>query len=479
MFRLTLKEAHEKLKNKEISAKELVEAYFKRIEETDSHVDAYLSVHKEKALKKAEEIDTKGDFSNPLTGIPFANKPIICIEGEECNAASKILKGFKPVENATIIEKLFNAGAISLGNTNCDEFAQGSSTENSGIKKTKNPWNTKKVPGGSSGGSAVAVTMDQCIFSLGTDTGGSIRQPASFCGCTGLKVTYGRVSRSGVMAYASSFDTIGHFTKTVEDAAIILEATAGNDPKDFTTPKVEVPKYSENLDISMKGKKLAYVKEYMNSKSFDPKIKASVEKTIKQLENEGIIFEEISIPELDYAITCYYILAKSEGSTNYHKYDGIRYGHATKNAHTIHEVYEKSRDEGFGDEVKRCIMLGTYALSSGYYDAYYLKAAKVRRLIKESFDRAFEKYDAIIAPVSPFLPFDLGEKFGDPLSMYLADSYTVAANIAGIPSISIPTEIIDGLPTSVQIMGKQFDELGIIQIGKKVEEMSGFERLKY
>lgn len=469
---LTIKQAHKKLKNKEISTVELTQMYLDKIKENDSNIDAYLNTFEEAALKRAKDIDKKGDFSKPLTGIPYANKPIIAIKGEECNAASKILKGFKPVENASVTEKLLDAGAVALGNANMDEFAQGSSTENSAYKKTKNPHDTSRVPGGSSGGSAAAVAADECIFSMGTDTGGSIRQPAAFCGCVGFKLTYGRVSRSGVMAYASSFDTVGHFTKNVEDSALVLESIAGNDPKDFTTPKVEVPKYSEQLESDLKGKKIAYIKEFMENESLDPRIKENTEAVLKKLEQEGAIIEEVSMKELSYAIPTYYILAKAEGSTNLHRYDGIRFGHAAEDAHDINEVFSKTREEGFGDEVKRCIMLGTYTLSAGYYDAYYLKAARVRRLIKEAFDKVFEKFDAIIAPVSPFLPFKIGEKASDPLAMYAADMYTVAANHAGIPSLSIPTGTIDGLPTAVQIMGKQFDELGVLQIGKRLEEIS-------
>ncbi len=463
---MTIKELNLKLKNKEITAVQLVEEYFEKIDKIDKNIDAYLSLHKEKALEKAKEIDCKWDFSNLLTWIPFANKAIICIKDEECNASSKILEWYKPVENATVINKL--KGAISLGNVNCDEFAQWSSTENSWIKITKNPNDLTKVPWGSSWWSAAAVAADECVFSLWTDTWGSIRQPAAFCWVVWLKPTYGRVSRSWVMSYGSSFDTIGPITKTVEDAAIILEQIAGNDKNDLTTPNVEVPKYSENLDVNIKGRKIAFLKEFMNAEALDPKIKENIEWVINQLKKEWVEFEEVSIPELNYAIQTYYLLVKSEASTNLHRYDGIRYGHTTENAHTIKETFEKSRTEWFGQEVIRCIMLGTYALSSWYYDAYYLKAAKVRRLIKESFDKVFEKFDAIIAPVSPFLPFNIGEKTEDPLAMYLADFYTVPANLAGIPSISIPTGTIDNLPTAVQIMGKQFDELWIMQIAYSI-----------
>lgn len=479
LFQLTLREAHEKLKNKEITSRALTQAFFDRIQNTDEKVDAYLSLHKDAALERAQAIDKEGNFLNPLAGIPFANKPIIQVKGEECNAASKILEGFTPVENATVIEKLFSAGAISLGNANMDEFAQGSSTENSAYKKTKNPWDLSRVPGGSSGGSAAAVASDECIFALGTDTGGSIRQPAAFCGCVGLKVSYGRVSRSGVMAYASSFDTIGPLTKTVEDAALVLEAIAGNDPKDFTTPKMEVPKYSEHLDAPMKGKTIVFIKEFFESESLDPNIKAATKDILEKLEKEGAVIREVSIPELNYAIATYYLLVKSEGSTNLHRYDGIRYGHATNKAKTIDEVFELSRSEGFGSEVKRCIMLGTYTLSAGYYDAYYLKAAKVRRLIKQGFEKVFAECDAIIAPVSPFMPFQIEEKAEDPLAMYLADIYTVPANLAGIPSLSLPIAITNGLPIGIQIMGKQFDELGILQIGKYIENMVQFKRLQF
>ena len=479
MFRLTLKEAHEKLKNGEITSEQLVNAYFERIESTDEKVDAYLSLHKERAIAKAKEIDAKGDFSNPLTGIPYANKALIQIEGEECNAASKILKGFKPTENATVTNKLKAAGAIDLGNVNMDEFAQGSSTENSGLKITKNPWDESRVPGGSSGGSAAAVAADECIFALGTDTGGSIRQPAAFCGTVGLKVTYGRVSRSGVMAYASSFDTIGPLTKSVEDAALVLEAIAGTDKKDFTTPDVEVPKYSEMLEGDLNGKKIAVIKEFMEAESLDGDIKQATEEALEKMKSAGAEIVEVSIPELNYAIATYYLLVKSEGSTNLHRYDGIRYGQASKDAKDIDQTFTLSRSEGFGDEVKRCIMLGTYTLSAGYYDAYYKKAARVRRLIKEGFEKVFESADAIVAPVSPFFPPKIGENTEDPLAMYLLDIYTVPANLAGIPSLSLPVARVNDLPVNIQIMGKQFDEAGILQIGKQVEDLVNFERLAY
>ena len=479
MFRLTIKELQEKLTKQEITSIELVKTFLERIKKIDDKIGAYLSIMEARALKQAQEIDKTANIQSGLTGIPFANKALISIKGEECNAGSKILKNFKPIKNATVIDKLDKSGAICLGNTNMDEFAQGSSTENSGIQITKNPWDTKKVPGGSSGGAAAAVAADECVFALGTDTGGSVRQPAAFCGCVGLKVTYGRVSRSGVMAYGSSFDSVGAITKSVEDAALVLENIAGNDLQDFTTPKIAVPQYSANLESSLKGKKIAYIKEFMNNAALDPKIRTSIENLITALKKEGVLFEEISIPELDYAVACYYLLVKSEGSTNLHRYDGIRYGQATNQAKSIDDVYNFSRSEALGDEVKRCIMLGTYTLSAGYYDAYYLKAAKVRRLIKESFDQVFAKYNAVLAPVSPFLPFDIGEKSSDPLAMYLADVYTVSANLAGIPGVSLPIGVIDNLPTGVQILTKQFNEKELLEISYMIEKMVSFTRLKY
>jgi aspartyl-tRNA(Asn)/glutamyl-tRNA(Gln) amidotransferase subunit A len=477
MTSFTIEQAHEQLKNKSISAKELTEMYLAAIDSQDQNIHAYLNTFHTSALKKAEEIDKNQDFNNILCGIPYANKPIISIKGEECNAASKILKGFTPVENSTVSQLLSDKQSIPLGNANMDEFAQGSSTENSAYQITKNPHDITRVPGGSSGGSAAAVAANQCIFALGTDTGGSIRQPAAFCGCVGLKVSYGRVSRSGVMAYASSFDTIGPLTKNVLDAAIVLESIAGHDLKDSTTPKITVPEYSKYLEAPIKGKKIAYIKEFMDHDTLDPQIKENTFEVMKKLEQSGVIIEEISMKELQYAIPCYYLLVKAEGSTNLHRYDGIRYGHTTDSAHDINEVFSQSREEGFGDEVKRCIMLGTYTLSAGYYDAYYLKAARVRRIIKEAFDNVFTKYDAIIAPVSPFLPFTIGEKSSDPLAMYLADMYTVPANLAGIPALSVPTGKINDLPAAVQIMGKQFDEQGILQIGKHIESIYGISTL--
>lgn len=458
------------LRSGKTSATELTQHYLDRIKA--SSLNAYITVTAELALTKAAELDASKDFGKPLAGIPIAVKDIVCTKGIKTTAASKMLAEFVPPYSATVWEKLEAAGAILLGKTNCDEFAMGSSTENSAFGTTKNPHDESRVPGGSSGGSAAAVAGQECVFSIGTDTGGSIRQPANFCGCTGLKVTYGRVSRYGVMAYASSFDTIGPLTNSVTDTAAVLEVIAGKDPRDATTPDIAVPSYSKNLEDPIAGKKIGLPKEFFNAAGFDPRIKAACEDAAKLLEKRGAELVEISLPLTDYAIPTYYLLVKAEASTNMARYDGIRFGHS-ETAKDLTESYMASR-QAFGDEVKRAIMMGTFTLSSGYVDAYYKKAAAVRAKMKQDYDRAFEQVDALLAPVSPTLPFKFGDKVDDPLQMYLADIFTVTANTVGIPSLAVPTGTIDNLPTGVQIMGKQFDEAGILNLGWHLEAEAGF-----
>jgi aspartyl-tRNA(Asn)/glutamyl-tRNA(Gln) amidotransferase subunit A len=463
------------LRSKEITATELTKQYLKKIE--NSKVDAFITVTREEALAKAKQLDDAGDFSAPLAGIPIAIKDLVCTKGIKTTAGSKILENFVPPYSATVWEKLDAAGAILLGKANCDEFAMGSSTENSAFAKTKNPHDLERVPGGSSGGSAAAVANGECLAAIGTDTGGSIRQPSSFCGCVGLKVTYGRVSRFGVTAYASSFDTVGPIATSVEDVARMLQVIAGRDEHDSTTPDEKVPDYLKNLETGIKGKIIGLPKEFFEAEGLDAGIKAATERAAKLLEKRGAKLQEISLPLTEYAIPTYYLLVKAEASTNMARYDGIRFGLNTP-SEDLTDMYQKTRGAGFGDEVKRAIMMGTFTLSSGYVDAYYKKAAAVRAKIKKDYERAFEEVDAIMAPVTPTTAFKIGENIDDPLQMYLEDILTAPINLAGIPSLAIPTEKIDGLPTGVQIMGKQFDETGILNIGWHLEQEVGYEKRK-
>ncbi len=444
--------------------------YLSLIEKKDGELGAFLTVTKNEALKKAKEIDTKKDFSAPLSGIPGSIKDVICTKGVRTTGGSKILENFVPPYDATVVKKLKKAGFVNLGKTNCDEFANGVSNEYSAYKPVKNPQDTSLVPGGSSGGSAAAVAASECAFSLGTDTGGSIRLPSNFCGVVGLKPSYGRVSRYGALAYASSFDTIGPFAKTVEDVAIVLEVIAGKDKKDSTTLDAPVPKYSENLDQDITGKKVGIVKEYMEAEGLDPKIKKVVENAAEALRKKGVQVVEVSLPLTKYGVSTYYLLVKAEGSTNYARYDGIRYGHLSKKGKDLREIYKKTRSEGFGDEIKRCIMMGTYVLSSGYYDAYYLKAAKVRTLMKKEYEDIFQEVDVLLTPVSPSLPFKFGEKSNDPLQMYLADALTVCPSIAGVCGIAVPTEKIGNITTGVQLIGPQLGEDTILNFAWHLEQ---------
>jgi aspartyl-tRNA(Asn)/glutamyl-tRNA(Gln) amidotransferase subunit A len=455
--KLTIEEFSQKLKNKEFSTKEFLENLFEKIESEDKEIGAFLSLNKEGALKEAEKIDKmilKKEKLPPLVGVPCAIKDNILVKGLKCTAGSKILENYVAPFDATVIKKLKEAGAIIVGKTNLDEFAMGSSTEHSAFQITRNPHDLEKVPGGSSGGSAVAVAKNFCLFSLGSDTGGSIRQPASFCKVVGLKPTYGAVSRFGLIAFASSLDQIGPMTKNVRDCEIVFEIIKGKDPLDSTSVEIE-KKFEEKKEI-----KVGIPKEYL-VEGIEAGVKEAFEKAIKKYQAKGIKFEEISLPHTEYALPCYYIIACAEASSNLARYDGLKYGNFIE-GNDIFDVYSKTR-KLFGKEVKRRIILGTFVLSAGYYEAFYLKAQKVRRKIKEDFEKAFEKVDLIFTPVSPIFPFKIGERIEDPLKMYLADIFTVSINLAGIPAISIP---IEDLPTGLQIIGPSFSERKIFQIAK-------------
>lgn len=465
------------VRQREVSAKEVATDVLDAISTTDPQVKAYLRVDEEAALRQAEEVDRKlalGEDVGPLGGLPVALKDIFCVRGEETTCASKILVGFYSPYNATIIEKLRDAGAIFVGRTNMDEFAMGSTTENSAFGVTRNPWDLERVPGGSSGGSAAAVAAREAIVALGSDTGGSIRAPASFCGCVGIKPTYGRVSRYGLVAYASSLDQIGNFGRDVYDVAMVLSAIAGHDPKDSTSVDLEVPNYTASLDGEIKELKIGIPKEYF-AEGLSAEVRAAIEEAIKALESLGAIMVEVSLPHTEYAIAAYYIIASAEASSNLARYDGVQYGHRTKSFQDLEQMYTKSKGEGFGAEVKRRIIMGTYALSSGYYDAYYLKALKVRTLIKRDFEEALKKVDCLLTPVSPTVAFKIGEKVNDPLTMYLSDIYTISCNLAGLPGISIPCGFdSEGMPISFQLLGQLFGEETILRIGHAYQQVTDF-----
>ena len=466
-----------KIKQREISSREAILAALDNIEKVEPKVKAFISTRPEQALERADEIDRKiarGEDAGSLAGLPVAVKDNICVKGEETTCASKILAGFKPPYNATLTGKLDDAGAVIVGKTNLDEFAMGGSTENSGVYPTHNPWNTEHVPGGSSGGSAVAVAAREAITSIGSDTGGSIRQPASFCGVTGMKPTYGRVSRYGLVAFASSLDQIGPFGKSVEDVALMLNAIAGYDKRDSTSVNELVPNYNACLDNDLNNLKIGVPIQYFD-KGLDHEVKAAVEKAMETLHKLGAHLIEVNMPHTEYAIATYYILATAEASSNLARYDGVKYGHRTEQQSSLIDMYRRTRDEGFGDEVKRRILLGTYVLSSGYYDAYYLKAQKVRTLVKQDFDHAFEKVDCLITPTAPSTAYRIGENIDDPLRMYLMDIFTISANLAGIPGLSVPCGFDSkGLPIGFQLLGKVFGEEMILRIGHAYQQQTDF-----
>ncbi|MFZ5640675.1 MAG: Asp-tRNA(Asn)/Glu-tRNA(Gln) amidotransferase subunit GatA [Bacillota bacterium] len=480
LHQLTAHELHEKLKNKEVSAVELAEAVYKRIGEVEETVKAFVTLTKDQALAKAKYVDAKiarGDEISPLEGIPVVIKDNMCTEGVLTTCSSKMLHNFVPPYNATVVEKLIDANAVMIGKSNLDEFAMGSSTENSRFFTTRNPWDPETVPGGSSGGSAASVAADETIFALGSDTGGSIRQPASFCGVVGLKPTYGSVSRYGLIAFASSLDQIGPFTKDVTDCALVMNAIAGHDPKDSTSADFDKPDYTSFLVNDVKGMKIGIPKEYF-VEGMDPAVRAVIDAAIKKYEEMGAVCEEISLPHSEYALPVYYIIAPAEASSNLARYDGVRYGYRDETAEDIVTMFMRTRSEGFGSEVKRRIMLGTYALSSGYYDAYYLKALKVRTLIKQDFDRAFEKYDLILTPTSPTVAFKFGEKAEDPMQMYLSDIYTISVNLAGVPGLSIPSGYVNGLPVGLQLIGRPFGEGTLLRAAYAFEQNTEHHKVK-
>jgi len=466
MNNLTIVQAHKGLLEKEFSALELTKFFLNKIKKQDKKISAFITVTDDLALSQAKEVDkliSKGKKVPILAGVPVAVKDNILVEGIKATCASKVLEDYIAPYDATCIKKLKELGAVILGKTNLDEFAMGSSTEHSAFFSTKNPHDLTRVPGGSSGGSAAAVAADLCCYALGSDTGGSIRQPASFCGVNGLKPTYGTVSRYGLIAFASSLDQIGPITKTAQDAEIVFDAISGKDELDSTSVESKVTNYK----LQITNLKIGIPKEYF-IKGIDPEVEKIVKQAIKKIEEMGAKIEEISLPHTEYALPIYYIIMPSEASANLARYDGIKYGLSKSNKDLL-GVYLKSRADGFGDEVKRRIMLGTYALSAGYYDAYYLKAQKVRTLIRHDFDKAFKKVDAIFTPTSPFPAFKLGEKIKDPVSMYLSDIFTASVNLVGLPAVSVPVGSVGKLPVGLQIIGKPFEENKILEISKIYE----------
>ena len=477
MHRTTITQARELLNSKKLSSVQLTEAVFARIDAVEDKVKAFTHLMREKAIEQAKAADvriSKGE-EQPLLGVPIALKDLICTQGSRTTCASKILDQFVAPYNATVVNRLNAAGAVIVGKTNMDEFAMGSSNENSSHHATMNPWALDRVPGGSSGGSAAAVAAHECIAALGSDTGGSIRQPAGFCGVTGLKPTYGRVSRFGLVAFASSLDQIGPITKSVADAATLMNVIGGKDGQDSTSADVPLPDFTQALDQDINGMKLGIPKEYFTG-GMQPEVEKSVQEGIRTLESLGMQTVEVSLPHLKYAVAAYYIIACAEASTNLSRYDGVKYGYRSSNSDNLVNMYENTREEGFGEEVKRRIILGTFVLSSGYYDAYYLKGQQVRTLIKQDFENALEKCDVIAAPVTPYPAFKLGEKLDDPLQMYLADIYTISANLAGIPAMSIPCGFVgkENLPIGLQLMGKHFDEANLIAVGHKFQQATDF-----
>ena len=475
IFNETLTSLHEGLVNKEFSSVELTQAAFKRIAETDGKVEAFLALNEEGALKQAQAADEKGYVDgNVLNGIPLGIKDNIVTEGVTTTAASRMLGDFMPIYDATVVTKLKEAGAVNVGKLNMDEFAMGGSTENSYYKKTKNAWDLTKVPGGSSGGSAAAVASGEVVASLGSDTGGSIRQPAAFNGIVGMKPTYGRVSRYGLIAFASSLDQIGPMTRNVTDNALLLEAISGYDKRDSTSLNMEVPKFSANLNGKVAGMKIALPKEYFQD-GVSAEIQEAVRKAAAQFEEMGATVEEVSMPTLAYGIPAYYIIASSEASSNLQRFDGVRYGYRAENVNSLEELYIKSRSEGFGMEVKRRIMLGSFSLSAGFYDAYFKKAGQVRTLIKRDFANIFAGYDLILGPTTTTTAFGIGEKNDDPLAMYMDDLLTVTINLAGVPAISVPGGFAaDGMPIGIQLIGNYFEEAKIYQAAFALEQANDY-----
>jgi aspartyl-tRNA(Asn)/glutamyl-tRNA(Gln) amidotransferase subunit A len=477
---LTIHELSDLLDKREVSAYDVTEAFYRRIEALDDRVHAYLTLTRDLAFEQAKRADRRREAGErgPLLGVPLAIKDVICTKGVRTTCGSTILHNFVPPYDATVMERLTAAGAILLGKTNMDEFAMGSSTEHSAYGITHNPWDLSTIPGGSSGGSAAAVTADECAAALGTDTGGSIRQPAACCGIVGLKPTYGRVSRYGLVAFASSLDQIGPMAKDVLDAALLLNVIGGKDPRDSTSADMPMPDFTKAFTGEVKRLRIGIPREYFTA-GIDPEVECAVRDAVKVLEELGATTKEVSLPHTEYGVAVYYILAPSEASSNLARYDGIKYGYRTPQWSNLRDMYMRTRDEGFGAEVKRRIMLGTYALSAGYYEAYYKKAQQVRTLTRRDFEAAFQEVDVLVAPTAPTPAFEIGEKLDDPLQMYLSDVFTVPINLAGIPGISIPCGFSStGLPIGLQIIGKPFDEEAILRVAYAFEQNTDYHRRK-
>jgi aspartyl-tRNA(Asn)/glutamyl-tRNA(Gln) amidotransferase subunit A len=478
---LTIHELHDLLLKKEVTSREATEAVYRHIREVEGKIKAYLLLIEEEAFRQADLVDrkiAKGEEIGDLAGIPLGLKDILCTKGIQTTCASKILGGYVPFYDATVIRKLKERDAVFLGKLNMDEFAMGSSTENSGFQITHNPWDLERIPGGSSGGSAAAVAGDECIAALGTDTGGSIRQPAACCGVVGLKPTYGRVSRYGLVAFASSLDQIGPITKDVEDCAILMNAISGYDSCDSTSVKKEVPDYKRSLKKDIKGIRLGIPEEYF-IEGMDPEVEKAVKDAIDSFRKWGAEIQRISLPHTEYAVAIYYIIATAEASSNLARFDGVKYGFRSKGYRDLMEMYTQTRAKGFGKEVKRRIILGTYVLSAGYYEAYYRKASQVRTLMRKDFDEAFQNVDVILSPTAPTPAFRIGEKTEDPLQMYLSDIHTIPVNLAGIPAISIPCGFSrEGLPIGLQLMGKHFDEGMLLRAAYAFEQNTDFHLRK-
>ncbi len=471
MHQPTITQARHHLLEKKYSAVELLDAVYKRIDTVDGKVQAYIHLTRDIARQQAEAADKKlaAGEDAPLLGVPIALKDLICMKDTRTTCASHILENFVSPYDATVVQRLKEAGAVLIGKTNMDEFAMGSSNENSWFHVTKNPWDLNRVPGGSSGGSGAAVAANECMAALGSDTGGSIRQPAAFCGITGLKPTYGRVSRFGLVAFASSFDQIGPMTKTAEDAAVLMNVIGGHDPMDSTSANVPLPDFTAALSNDVKGIKIGIPREYFG-KGLNADVEKEVQAAIQTLESMGLQTVEVSLPHTEYAVATYYILACAEASANLSRYDGVKYGYRSQHADNLMDMYTNTREEGFGEEVKRRILLGTFVLSSGYYDAYYLKGQKARTLIKQDFEEAFKQCDLMVSPIAPAPAFQLGEKLDDPLQMYLSDIFTISANLAGIPAMSIPCgQSQDNLPIGLQLMGNHFDEATLLNVAHQYQ----------
>ena len=474
----TLEELHTMLVNKETTAEKIMTAVFARISETEDQVGSFITLTEEEALLKAREMDEAGiDPENILSGLPIGIKDNIVTEGTLTTAASRMLEDFIPVYNATVTEKVTDSGMISVGKLNMDEFAMGGSTENSYFKLTRNPWDLSKVPGGSSGGSAAAVAAGQVPVSLGTDTGGSIREPAAFTGVVGMKPTYGRVSRFGLIAFGSSLDQIGPFTRNVKDNAIALNAISGHDPKDAMSSTKETPDFTKGIADGVKGMKIGVPKEYLED-GLQEGVKEAVLKAIETYKELGAIIETVSLPHSKYGIAAYYIISSSEASSNLQRFDGVRYGYRAKDAESLEELYVKTRTEGFGPEVKRRIMLGTFSLSSGFYDAHFKQASKARTLIRQDFENVFKEYDLILGPTTTTTAYGIGEQVDDPIAMYLSDILTVPVNLAGVPAISIPCGFSEGMPVGLQLIGKHFDEQTIYQAAYAFEQATEFHKAR-